>query len=347
VLELVEGPTLGDRIAGGSQDPPLPITEALAIAVQIAGALEAAHAQGVVHRDLKPANVKVKRDGMVKVLDFGLAKIAEDAAGLASGSADEVGHRLSLSPTMTSPAMTRMRVIMGTAAYMSPEQARGSTVDSRSDVWASGVVLYEMLAGKPIFGGATVSDTPAAVPRAEPEWSRLPPGIAPPLRRLIGRCLERDIKRRLQHIGDARIEIEGWLSGRVAGAATAVVPARRRLLAGAATAGIALVAALVAGGLTWVFRPASTGSAPRTSVVMTTPDNEPLSSLAPLALSPDGRQRVYSVGLAGTTNRVARRCRYGLFPTSTRAGGCCPGRVGGPCVGAGTAGRFSTSPRRA
>jgi serine/threonine-protein kinase len=189
---------------------------------------------------------------------------------------------------------------------MSPEQARGSTVDSRSDIWAFGAVLYEMLTGKPLFGGATISDTLAAVLRADPDWNRLPSGIAPSLRRPIARCLERDVRRRLQHIGDARIEIEDLLSGRVDGSATAVVPASSRLLGIATRAGIVLVTALVAGALTWVFKPASTGSARRTSFVISTPDNEPVARRRPLALSPDGRHLVYSVGLGGERRLLHR-----------------------------------------
>jgi serine/threonine-protein kinase len=297
VLELVEGPTLADRIVQG----PVPIEEALPVALQIAEALEAAHAQGIIHRDLKPANIKVKADGMVKVLDFGLAKLNDP--NLADSNNPMA---LSLSPTMTSPAMTRMGVIMGTAAYMSPEQARGMTVDSRSDVWAFGVVLYEMLAGRQLFDGATVSDTLAAVLRADPEWNRLPPGLPPSLRRLLGRCLERDAKRRLQHIGDARIEIEDLLSGRVDGAATTAVPVRSRLLGVVTTAVAVLITALVAGALTWVLKPQSTADVPRTSFVISTPDGQPLNGTVPIALSPDGRQLVYSVGLSGPSRLFHR-----------------------------------------
>jgi serine/threonine-protein kinase len=291
VLELVEGPTLADRIALG----PVPIEEALPAALQIAEALEAAHAQGIIHRDLKPANVKVKADGTVKVLDFGLAKLNDPNPP----TDPNAPMALSLSPTMTSPAMTRMGVIMGTAAYMSPEQARGARVDSRSDVWAFGVVLYEMLAGRQLFDGATVSDTLAAVLRADPEWHRLPPGLPPSLQRLLERCLERNVKRRLQHIGDARIEIEDLLSGRGDSVASAVAPAGSRRRGVATTTVIALITAFVAGALTWVLKPESTAGALRTSFVISTPDGETLNSVVPIALSPDGRQLVYGVGLSG------------------------------------------------
>jgi len=168
VMELVEGPTLADRLAGG----PLPPDEAVSIALQIAEALELAHAQGIVHRDLKPANIKVRADGTVKVLDFGLAK-ALDSAG--SGETASV----SLSPTMTSPAMTRAGIILGTAAYMSPEQAKGHVVDRRADVWAFGVVLWEMLTGRALFARDSMPETLAAVLKEEPAMGCSPRGAAP------------------------------------------------------------------------------------------------------------------------------------------------------------------------
>jgi serine/threonine protein kinase len=184
VLEFIDGPTLADRIAAG----PLPLDDALPIARQIADALEAAHEHGVIHRDLKPANIKVRRDGTVKVLDFGLAKALEISPG--SGAA----HALSHSPTITSPAMTRAGVVLGTAAYMSPEQARGRQADQRSDVWAFGCVLFEMLTGRRAFGAAEVSDVLADVLRADPDWKALPPTTTASVRRLLRRCLEKDPK---------------------------------------------------------------------------------------------------------------------------------------------------------
>jgi eukaryotic-like serine/threonine-protein kinase len=194
VMELVEGDDLSQRIARGA----IPLDEALPIARQIAEALEAAHEQSIIHRDLKPANIKLRPDGMVKVLDFGLAK--------ALGPTPTPD--LSQSPTMTTPVATRMGVIMGTPVYMSPEQARGKTVDKRTDIWAFGCVLYEMLTGKAPFGGETLTDIVAAVVTNEPNWAALPANTPLAARALLRRCLQKDLGRRLQHAGDARIEIE-------------------------------------------------------------------------------------------------------------------------------------------
>ena len=216
VLELVEGPTLAERLAGvaGStgpglrtdvgrvlSDPPrhaLPVPEVLSIARQMADALEAAHEKGVVHRDLKPANIKITSEGVVKVLDFGLAKAFEP----------QPVSDLSQAPTMTSPAMTGMGVILGTAAYMSPEQARGKTVDKRTDVWAFGCVLYEMLTGTRAFEGDGISDVLARILEREPDFTALPPTTPPAVRRLLRRSLEKDRKRRLPDIAVARLEID-------------------------------------------------------------------------------------------------------------------------------------------
>src|SRR5262247_2165833 len=200
VMELVEGDDLSQRIARG----PIPIDEALPIARQIADALEAAHEQGIIHRDLKPANIKIRSDGTVKVLDFGLAKLAESSAVAGTNSSP-----LSLSPTITSPAlMTGVGVLLGTAAYMAPEQAKGKPADKRSDIWAFGCVLYEMLAGRRAFEGDDVADTLANVLKTQPDWTALPATTPPAIRRLLRRCLQKDAKGRLQDIGDARIEIK-------------------------------------------------------------------------------------------------------------------------------------------
>ena len=197
VMELVDGEDLSARIARGA----LPLDEALPIARQIAEALEAAHERGIVHRDLKPANVKLAADGTVKVLDFGLAK-ALDPVGLGASAAD-----LAHSPTLTAAHGTQLGVVLGTAAYMSPEQAKGKAVDRRADIWSFGVVLFELLTGRPLFEGETASEVLAAVIRQEVEWGRLPAGVPAALRRLLGRCLERDPRLRLRDIGEARIAL--------------------------------------------------------------------------------------------------------------------------------------------
>jgi serine/threonine-protein kinase len=194
VLELVPGLTLAERLARGA----LPVDEALTLCRQIAEALEAAHEKGIIHRDLKPGNVKVTPDGKVKVLDFGLAKAFE-----AEGVAGDLSH----SPTLTSPP-TRAGVLLGTASYMSPEQARGKPLDKRTDIWSFGCVLYESLTGKQTFGGESITDVLAAIVKEEPDWHRLPAETSPSVRRLLRRCLVKDARQRLQHIGDARIEIE-------------------------------------------------------------------------------------------------------------------------------------------
>src|SRR5262245_18898392 len=198
VLQLVEGPTLADRIA----QSPIPVDEALPIARQIAEALEAAHEQGIIHRDLKPTNVKVTSDGRVKVLDFGLAKLLDREAVITSS------HGLPNSPTITTPSMTMAGVIIGTAAYMSPEQARGRLVDMRTDIWAFGCVLFEMLTGTPAFTGDDVTEVLSAVIQLEPALNRLPGHTPRDLRRLIERCLHKNPRNRLRHIGDARTLLE-------------------------------------------------------------------------------------------------------------------------------------------
>ena len=197
VMELVEGEDLSQRLARG----PIPVDEALPVAKQITEALEAAHEQGIIHRDLKPANIKVRSDGTVKVLDFGLAKALGPPA---ASSADVL-----TSPTLTSPAMTQVGMILGTAAYMSPEQARGKTVDARADIWAFGAVLYEMLTGRRAFAGEDVTDTLAAVVRAEPDWSALPADVPPALRTYLRRCLQKDPRQRVRAIGDVRLALDG------------------------------------------------------------------------------------------------------------------------------------------
>ena len=213
VLELVEGESLAQRIQGG----PVPVPEALAIARQIADALQAAHLKGIVHRDLKPANVMVTADGRVKVLDFGLAKAmgAEGVGATADGVAP--GLTPALSPTFTSPA-TQIGMILGTAAYMAPEQAKGKAVDKRADVWAFGCVVYKMLTGHRPFAGENVADTLAAVMRGEPDWSALPtvanesagtPGLSPVVVQSLKRCFEKNPNDRVQDLGDMRLALDG------------------------------------------------------------------------------------------------------------------------------------------
>ena len=265
VMELVEGPTLAERIAQG----PVPLEEALPIAKQIAEALEYAHEKGIVHRDLKPANVKLTADGQAKVLDFGLAKaLSNEPAG--DDPAD--------SPTLSMRA-TQAGVIMGTAAYMSPEQARGKTVDKRADIWAFGVVLYEMLTGRQLFGGETVSDTLAAVLKTEPDWDRAPAKT----RRLLRRCLEKDPKRRLRDIGDAWELLEE-------GAETQVEGLRHRVLPWAAAAAVAILAAA---GLAVVhFREISPQPVP-VRFQISAPEKTDFSGNFGMALSPDGRRLTF------------------------------------------------------
>jgi serine/threonine-protein kinase len=210
VMELVEGEDLSQRIAPGPVAP----DEALPIAKQIAEALEAAHEQGIIHRDLKPANIKVRDDGTVKVLDFGLAKALDSGTGLARRSPGEggepgAGKTLADSPTITSPAMTQAGIILGTAAYMAPEQAKGRAVDKRADIWAFGCVLYEMLTGRRAFDGEDMTDVLSRVLQREPDWTLLPRNLPPHLTTLLARCIEKDPRRRLRDIGDVRLVLEG------------------------------------------------------------------------------------------------------------------------------------------
>jgi serine/threonine protein kinase len=223
VLELVEGPTLANRIALG----PLPLDEAVPIARQIAAALQAAHEQGIIHRDLKPANIKVTSDGVVKVLDFGLAKALVSEP-------DGTAVQLSQSPTITSPAaMTRAGVLLGTAAYMSPEQAKGRAADRRSDVWSLGCVIFEMLAGRRAFEGDDVSDTLANVLKSQPEWNALPSSVPAAIRTVLRRCLEKDRARRVADAATVGFVLEeastlGEPDGAGDGAPTAVHASIRR-----------------------------------------------------------------------------------------------------------------------
>jgi len=296
VLELVEGPTLADRIAQGR----LPIDEALAIARQIADALEAAHDQGIVHRDLKPANIKLRPDGAVKVLDFGLAKAL---VGDGSGGA---ARQLSYSPTITSPAlMTGMGVILGTAAYMAPEQARGKAVDKRADLWALGCVLYEMLTGRQPFEGAEVTDVLARVIEREPDLSALPLNTPAAIRRLLRHCLEKDPRRRLADAADARLEIDEALTSPARDMNTLAPPARRRWIERLAWSMVALglIATIV-----WMRRQAPVTIGP-TRVTMNIPGSLVLQGGGGdrlVAMSPDGRRVAFVATASGRTQIYLR-----------------------------------------
>ena len=291
VMELVEGPTLADRIAEG----PIPIDEAVPIAKQIAEALEAAHEQGIIHRDLKPANIKVRTDGAVKVLDFGLAKALEPPGGLASTSQSQ---------TITTPALTRAAVIVGTAAYMSPEQAKGRAADKRSDVWAFGCVLYEMLTGRRAFDDGDLQLTLMAVISRAPDWDALPSTVPISLRRLLRKCLEKESSRRLQAIGDARVQIEDLLADVsddiVARSTVRVTPMWRRAAIPAATA---VATGLATAGLAW-FVARSTLVPPRVSrlhITLPSPAALFLNNLGrDFTITPDGSRLIY-VGANGTT----------------------------------------------
>jgi serine/threonine protein kinase len=286
VMELAEGEDLGARIARG----PVPVDEALPIALQIAEALEAAHEKGIIHRDLKPANVKVGSEGEVKVLDFGLAKALDPAAGTETDSVNP-----SMSPTLTAQ-MTQAGVILGTAAYMAPEQARGKTVDKRADIWAFGVVLFEMLTGKQLFAAESVPETLGAIFSREIDLDELPADAPLRLRQLLWRCLERDPRRRLRDIGEARITLEAAPDSEIEAAAPGLpldIPTWRRWLPWS----IATAALAVAVGL------ALTGSQPdetadSRSVVAAIPIPDPLhfsTSRGPMALSADGSRLAFVV----------------------------------------------------
>ena len=285
-LELVEGPTLADRVAGG----PLPFDEALPIARQIVDALEAAHEQGIIHRDLKPANIKVREDGTVKVLDFGLAKALE-------GQPAAAGAGISMSPTMSVHA-TYAGVILGTAAYMSPEQARGKPVDKRTDVWAFGCVLYEMLTGARAFEGDEITDILAAIVRAEPAFSKLPPDTPSAIRRLLTRCLEKDRRERLPDIGTARLEIKEALGG---ARAALMAPARassrfapRRMAWFAAAIVAAVAAGAVAVGIVMARRPPPPAAIVRFQVAPPAGGSFIVGANGPaMAVSPDGTQLAF------------------------------------------------------
>jgi eukaryotic-like serine/threonine-protein kinase len=289
VLELVEGDTLAERLRRG----PLPLTDALAFARQIAEALESAHERCIVHRDLKPGNVKITPDGIVKVLDFGLAKAVVS---------DATGPDLSQSPTMTVNG-TLEGAILGTAAYMSPEQARGKAVDKRTDIWAFGCVLYEMLTGCRAFPGDTASDAIAAILEREPDWTKLPAAASAPVRHLLLRCLQKDPSRRLRDIGDARLELDEALSSpaRADLQKPAVITRRTAISALAGAAAGAVVTGIFVSGR---YR----GAVPRNLTRFRIPPPEGRVAIASfnkrVAISPDGTHIAFNVISGGVSNYV-------------------------------------------
>ena len=294
VMELVEGETLAERIGSVASGSALSLNETLDLAVQIADALAAAHDKGIVHRDLKPANIKITPEGRVKVLDFGLAKVREAESAAA----------LTQSPTL----LTRPGggVLMGTAAYMSPEQAKGKDVDRTGDVWAFGCVLYEMLTGRAVFEGETVGEILGEIFKTEPDWSRRPAETPPGIRRLLQRCLRKDRVKRLQHMGDARIEIEDARNEPAPAPAVArdVAPSKRRRAerwAWGVAAALGVLALGLAGTVLWMRQPVS--EAPEMRVEITAP---PSPDLLSIAISPDGQSLVFVATFEGRRRLAIR-----------------------------------------
>jgi len=277
VMELVDGPTLADRIARGA----MPLPDVKAVGTQIADALEAAHQQGVIHRDLKPANIKVRPDGTVKVLDFGLAR-AMAPHEAPSSSASQL-------PTITTPAMTQLGVAMGTPAYMSPEQARGERIDRRADVWAFGAVLFEMLTGRRPFEGSTISDVLASVLAREPDWTLLPPTVSPALRVFVQRCLHKDPRHRIRDAGDVRLALDGVFDAPASAAPIVAGWSKWATALPWAVAAVALLAAMSLGAA-YMFKGDAAPAVVRTMIPP--PDNATFDfdlTAAPAVLAPNGR----------------------------------------------------------
>jgi len=285
-MELAEGEDLAERLRRG----PIPVEEAVVIAKQMAEGLEDAHEHGIIHRDLKPANVKLTAEGKVKILDFGLAKALEGDPAPSSAGAE-----LSHSPTL-SRHMTEAGMIMGTAAYMSPEQARGKSVDKRADIWSFGVVVFEMLTGARLFSGETVSDTLASVLKEEVPWDRLPADTPRPVVQVLKRCLARDPRERLRDVGDARMGLEGAFESGAAPAAESGTVRGSRWGAWAAWT-MAAMGALAGGAAVWILKPVPPSPAlpvARALVPLSGGEAIPPSSVVPMALSPDGSMMVYA-----------------------------------------------------
>ncbi len=296
VMEFVDGADLSQRIAQG----PIAVDDTIAIARQITDAIEAAHERGIVHRDLKPSNVKVRDDGTVKVLDFGLAKALEGS------TATHNSGSLSLSPTVAGPAMTGVGMIMGTAAYMSPEQAKGKPVDKRADIWSFGVVLYEMLTGRALFNGETASEVMASVIMQEPDLTALPPKVPPSLRHVIARCLVRDPKLRLRDIGEARLALAGEDVMQPLTTETHPPPRGTNRWLMALSAGLVLALAATGFALWRVGGNAPSGAVIRFGVQP--PEKTSLSLVAKpnVALSPDGTLMVFVALAQGETRLYLR-----------------------------------------
>jgi serine/threonine-protein kinase len=291
VMELVEGETLADRISRG----PMPVDDVVIVARQVADALEAAHERGIIHRDLKPSNIKITAADSVKVLDFGLAKLAETAMAASS---------LSMSPTLSVPG-TYAGVILGTAAYMSPEQARGKPVDRRTDIWAFGCVLFEMLTGRQTFdAGETVSDAVAAILRSEPDWSALPPDTPPQLRTLLKRCLQKDVQKRLPHIGLVRVELDDPAPPVADSASVPAAKTSRWRTAGFAVTGLLLGIALTAAGVWLLSRLATPPHLPQYRFSIGIDSSALRAGDVNIAISPDGRHIVYVSGTSGAGGRA-------------------------------------------
>ncbi|HUF47769.1 MAG TPA: protein kinase [Vicinamibacterales bacterium] len=296
VMELVEGPTLADRLIRG----PLSVAEAMKIARQIASAVEAAHKAGIIHRDLKPANIKVRPDGTVKVLDFGLARALDPSRPREAESGGR--HVTPETKTVMSPAVTEVGVILGTAAYMSPEQARGELADEQSDVWSFGCVCYEMLTGRRAFKASTVAETMAAVLRADVDWTALPVGLSPLVREFLVRCLARDPAERLHAIGDMRLAIEGAFDRAVAPAAGARSGGRR---VAAALLGSALLVAVAATAFVWgAARPSGSTVVSRLQMLVPPGQHFYFNGRHLVAVSPDATMVAYTAGLGLWLHRL-------------------------------------------